>query len=141
MLGRSLGGFYALRSAAYDERLRACVAWGFFYDMSDFESMPPHTQRGFLYVTGRAGDEAKRYLQDALRLEDAAAKLRTPALLLNGAHDPIFPPRQMQLASDALAGAPIELVIEPDGDHCCHNMGQIVRPRMADWIARGLAAA
>ncbi|HZQ63952.1 MAG TPA: alpha/beta fold hydrolase [Gaiellaceae bacterium] len=141
VLGRSLGGFYALRSAAFDERLRACVAWGFFYDMTDFESMPPHTQRGFTYVTGRTGDEARKYLQEALRLEDAAARLRTPALLLNGAHDPIFPPRQMELAARALAGAPIELVIEPDGDHCCHNMGQIVRPRMADWIAKRLAVA
>jgi 2,6-dihydroxypseudooxynicotine hydrolase len=141
VLGRSLGGFYALRSAAGDERLRACVAWGFFHDMSDFDAMPSHTQRGFVYVTGRDGDEGKQYLRESLRLDDVAERLHVPTLLLNGAHDPIFPPRQMELVTEALAGAPVEVVIEPDGDHCCHNMGQIVRPRMADWIANALRAS
>jgi 2,6-dihydroxypseudooxynicotine hydrolase len=141
VLGRSLGGFYALRSAANDDRLRACVAWGFFHDMSDFDSMPEHTQRGFVYVTGRDGADGKEYLRSSLRLDDAAPKLRTPALLLNGAHDPIFPPRQMELVARALRNAPAEIVIEPDGDHCCHNMGQIVRPRMADWVANALRRA
>jgi 2,6-dihydroxypseudooxynicotine hydrolase len=141
VLGRSLGGFYALRSAASDDRLRACVAWGFFYDLSDFDSMPAHTQRGFLYVTRRQGDEGREYLSKSLRLADVASKLRTPALLMNGAHDPIFPPRQMELAAKALSEAPVELVIEPDGDHCCHNMGQVVRPRMADWLAKALRSA
>jgi 2,6-dihydroxypseudooxynicotine hydrolase len=137
VLGRSLGGFYALRSAAADDRLRACVAWGFFYDMSDYESMPAVTQRGFAYVTGLAGDEAVAYLREALRLE-GIPPLRTPSLLLNGANDPIFPARQMELVREALAGAPAEFVVEPAGDHCCHNMGQLVRPRMADWLARAL---
>jgi 2,6-dihydroxypseudooxynicotine hydrolase len=141
VLGRSLGGFYALRSAANDDRLRACVAWGFFHDMSDFDSMPEHTQRGFVYVTGRDGEDGKEYLRSSLQLDDAAPKLRTPALLLNGAHDPIFPPRQMELVTRALRNAPAEIVIEPDGDHCCHNMGQIVRPRMADWVANALRRA
>jgi 2,6-dihydroxypseudooxynicotine hydrolase len=138
VLGRSLGGFYALRSAAYDDRLRACVAWGFFYDMSDYESMPDVTRRGFAYVTGLEGDDAVAYLRESLRLEDAAERLRTPSLLLNGVHDRIFPPRQMELVREAVAGAPAEVVVESDGDHCCHNMGQIVRPRMADWLANAL---
>ena len=30
-------------------------------------------------------------------------------------------------------------ILEMDGDHCCHNMGPIVRPRMADWMAQRLA--
>ena len=138
VLGRSLGGFYALRSAAHDDRLRACVAWGFFYDMSDYESMPPVTQRGFAYVTGLDGADAVAYLRETLRLDDAARRLRTRSLLLNGANDPIFPPRQMELVRGALADAPAEIVVEPEGDHCCHNMGQIVRPRMADWLANAL---
>jgi 2,6-dihydroxypseudooxynicotine hydrolase len=142
VLGRSLGGHYAIRSSAQDPRLRACVAWGFFYDMSDFDTMPPGTQRGFAYVTDRADpDEAKAYLQEALTLEDVAGNLRAPTLLLNGRHDPIFPPRQMELVIDALAAAPIEVVIEEAGDHCCHNMAHLVRPRMADWLVASLRGA
>ena len=141
VLGRSLGGYYALRAAATDDRLRACVAWGFFYDMSDFDTMPPHTQRGFAYVTGLPSfEEGKAYVREALSLEDVAGRLRTPTLLLNGRNDPIFPPRQMELVVEALAGAPVEVVIEEAGDHCCHNMGQLVRPRLADWLAAELRA-
>ena len=135
VLGRSLGGFYALRSGAGDERLRAIVAWAFFHDMEDFEQMPEHTQEGFLYVAGGSKDQ----LLAALDLSDVAADLRAPTLLLNGHNDPIFPPRQMERTIAALANAPKEVVIEPEGDHCCHNMGNIVRPRMADWLARQLA--
>lgn len=136
VLGRSLGGFYALRSGAGDERLRAIVAWAFFHDMEDFEEMPEHTQEGFLYVAGGSRDQ----LLAALDLSDVAADLRAPTLLLNGHNDPIFPPRQMERTIAALANAPKDVVIEPEGDHCCHNMGNIVRPRMADWLARQLGA-
>ncbi|HZQ65471.1 MAG TPA: YqiA/YcfP family alpha/beta fold hydrolase [Gaiellaceae bacterium] len=136
VLGRSLGGFYALRSGAGDDRLRAVVAWAFFHDMDDFEEMPEHTQEGFLYVAGGSRDQ----LLEALDLSDIAADLRAPTLLLNGRNDPIFPPRQMERTIGALTNAALEVVIEPDGDHCCHNMGNIVRPRMADWLARQLGA-
>ena len=137
VLGRSLGGYYALRSGAGDDRLRAVVAWGFFHDMEDFESMPGHTQEGFLYVAGGS----KEHLLAALDLSDVAADLRAPTLLLNGRNDPIFPPRQMERTVAALVNAPKEVVIEPEGDHCCHNLGNIVRPRMADWLGWQLASS
>jgi 2,6-dihydroxypseudooxynicotine hydrolase len=136
VIGRSLGGFYALRSGAGDNRLRAVVAWAFFHDMEDFDEMPEHTQEGFLYVAGGSRDQ----LLAALDLSDVAADLRAPTLLLNGHNDPIFPPRQMERTIAALVNARKEVVIEPEGDHCCHNMGNIVRPRMADWLAQQLGA-
>jgi 2,6-dihydroxypseudooxynicotine hydrolase len=136
VLGRSLGGYYALRSGAGDQRFKAVVAWGFFHDMEDFDSMPAHTQEGFVYVAGGS----KEHLLEALDLSDVAAELRAPTLLLNGRNDPIFPPRQMELTIAALANAPKEVVIEPEGDHCCHNMGNSVRARMADWLAKELRA-
>jgi 2,6-dihydroxypseudooxynicotine hydrolase len=137
VLGRSLGGYYALRSGAADVRLRAVVAWGFFHDMDDFETMPEHTKQGFLYVS----NDSKEHLLAALDLSDVATDLRVPTLLLNGRHDPIFPERQMKRTIAALANAPKTVEIEPDGDHCCHNMGHVVRARMADWLARELTPA
>jgi len=136
VLGRSLGGYYALRAGAGDERLGAVVAWGFFHDMEDFDAMPKHTQHGFVYVAGGS----KNDLVQALDLSDVAENLRAPTLLLNGRNDPIFPQRQMERTIAALVNAPKVVVIEPEGDHCCHNMGNIVRPRMADWLARQLNA-
>ncbi len=141
VLGRSLGGYYALRSAATDDRLAACVAWGFFYDMSDYDTMPAATRRGFAYVTGQPDiDDARTYLQHAFSLHDVAESLSTPTLLLNSRNDPIFPSRQMELVIQALSEVPIEVVIEANGDHCAHNMGHLARPRMADWLAAKLSA-
>ena len=137
VLGRSLGGFYALRSGAGDDRLRAVVAWAFFHDMDDFaRDARAHTGR----ISLRRGRLERTAGGTALDLSDVAADLRVPTLLLNGHNDPIFPPRQMERTIAALANAPKEVVIEPEGDHCCHNMGNIVRPRMADWLARQLEA-
>jgi 2,6-dihydroxypseudooxynicotine hydrolase len=140
VLGRSLGGLYAMRSAARDKRLKACVAWGAFMDMRNFDGMPGHTQDGFAYVSGFSDRaEGKEYLLMALDLSDAIGDLDCPTYVLQGVHDPIFPPSQTELIRDAVAGKPaVELVVEPAGDHCCHNMANTVRPRMADWLARQL---
>ncbi len=140
VLGRSLGGYYAMQSAAMDKRLKVCVAWGGFSDMSDFDGMPPHTRAGFVYVSGYEDlDEGRAYLRETFDLSPVIGSLSCPTLLIQGFHDPIFPPSQTDLLRAGLAGNDqAEIVVEPDGDHCCHNMGQLVRPRMADYLARYL---
>ncbi len=141
VIGRSLGGHYALRSAAFDSRLRACVAWGAFVDMSDWEGMPPHTRDGFVYVTGKSADEAAQYLPIALDIREILDNVECLTYVLQGAHDRIFSAKQTQLLASALADKTnCELVVEADGDHCCHNMAEVVRPRMADWLSRQLLA-
>jgi 2,6-dihydroxypseudooxynicotine hydrolase len=140
VLGRSLGGYYAVRSAAREPRFRACVAWGACFDMSDYDSMPPHTQDGFAYVTGIDDrDEAREYLLDSLDLSDVAVDLRCPTYVVHGFHDVIFSMGQVDKLREQVTNVPIEIAVEQDGDHCCHNMGPIVRPRMADWLANQLA--
>ena len=58
---------------------RACVAWSFFYDLSDFDGFPKHTQQGFAYVSGYDDVEAeKRYVQEALTLADVAEEAHRP---------------------------------------------------------------
>ena len=47
----------------------------------------------------------------------------------------IFGPEQVEKFRRGVTGAELEIQVEEDGDHCCHNMGHIVRPRMADWLA------
>jgi 2,6-dihydroxypseudooxynicotine hydrolase len=140
VLGRSLGGYYAVRAAACEPRLRACVAWGACFDMTDWETMPPHTRDGFVYVTGiQDRDQARAYLMEAVNLSDVIGNLRCPTFVLHGRHDVIFSIAQVEKLREQVSSAPLEIVVEPDGDHCCHNMGPIVRPRMADWIARAIS--
>ena len=142
VLGRSLGGYYAVRSAACDARLRACVAWGACFDLSDLDDMPTHTRAGFAYVTGLDDPEtAREHLRRSIDLADVAGDLRCPTYVLHGHHDAIFSLDQVAKLRNAVTAAPIEIHVEPDGDHCCHNMGAVVRPRMADWMARALDEA
>ena len=142
VLGRSLGGHYAPRSAAADHRFAACCAWGACFDLSDLDSMPPHTRRGFLYVTGiEDEDRAASHLRDSIDLAPVAERISCPTLLLHGAHDAIFGMEQVEKYRDGLVNADLEVQVEEDGDHCCHNMGHLVRPRMADWMADRLEAA
>lgn len=141
VVGRSLGGYYAPRSAAADGRLKAAVAWGTFFDMSDFDSMAPGTAAGFAYVTGAGDFEAGRAAcMERLNLADVAGDLRAPLLIVQGAHDAIFTPRQLDLAIAGFENAQLEVVLREDGDHCCHNIAAIVRPQMASWIADKLGA-
>jgi 2,6-dihydroxypseudooxynicotine hydrolase len=136
VLGRSLGGNYAPRAAAADGRFCVAVAWGACFDMSDFDTMPEHTRRGFLYASGIDDvDEGRAHLQRSLDLSELAAGMRAPLYVLHGRHDVIFSMAQVDHFREAFAHVPLVVDVEEDGDHCCHNMGQVVRPRMADWLA------
>ena len=141
VLGRSLGGHYAPKSAACDDRFAACCAWGACFDLTDLDSMPPRTRAGFHYATGIDDPErARQHLLASLDLAPVAARISCPTLLVHGRHDVIFGLEQVDKFRDGLTGAELEVQVEEDGDHCCHNMGHIVRPRMADWLADRLGA-
>jgi 2,6-dihydroxypseudooxynicotine hydrolase len=139
VLGRSLGGYYSVRSAAREPRLRACVSWGACYDLLDIDDYPPATQAGFLYVTGLDEEAAARERLAAIDLSDVIGELRQPTYLLHGRHDEIFSMRHVDLVRQGAVHAPLEVVVEEHGNHCAHNLAHIVRPRMADWLARQLS--
>jgi hypothetical protein len=84
---------------------------------------------------------ASRDVQDVMRLGDVAGKVRVPTLLLEGIGGRATLGDQMRRVADSLTNAQLEVVLELDGDHCRHNMSQLVRPRMADWLADKLRAA
>jgi 2,6-dihydroxypseudooxynicotine hydrolase len=141
VVGRSLGGYYAVRAAACDPRLKACVAWGACFDISDLDDMPAHTRAGFLYVTREETEEAARErLRRSMDLRDVAGQLDRPTYVVHGVHDTIFSMRQVELLQEHVSPQVLEVDVEQDGDHCAHNMAAIVRPRMADWMARQLGA-
>lgn len=142
VLGRSLGGHYAPKTAACDDRIAACCAWGACFDLSDLDSMPDRTRAGFHYATGIDDPErASEHLLASLDLAPVADRISCPTLVVHGRHDPIFGPEQVEKFRRGLTGADLEIQLEEDGDHCCHNMGHVVRPRMADWLADRLGGS
>jgi 2,6-dihydroxypseudooxynicotine hydrolase len=138
IIGRSLGGYYAARSAAHDGRIRACVAWSVFFKFDFWDRMPRGLKDGFLYVSGKNDeDEAKVYYK-SFTLEEAAPKIRCPLYILQGRLDVIFPPEHAELLAREVRGE-TTLDIEERGTHAAQNLAHVVRPRMADWMARKLA--
>jgi 2,6-dihydroxypseudooxynicotine hydrolase len=140
VLGRSLGGYYAVHSAAHDPRFKACVAWGVLYDLSYYDGMHEPSRSGFAFVAGYKNPaEASKYLKETINLEGQAQRLRCPVYALHGAQDDLIPPSQVDRLRAALRHHPdVTFDLPSDGDHCCHNLYHIVRPRMADWLAERL---
>ena len=139
IIGRSLGGYYSPRSAAHDERIKACVAWAVIYDFSSWNKMSPGLKDGWTYISGSRGwDEAREYFR-SFTLRGSTDKIKCPIYILQGELDDICPPEQARWLADEVKG-PVKLDIVAGGTHCVHNLGHIYRPRMADWLTITLSA-
>ena len=135
VLGRSLGGYYAPLSAAADDRFRVCVAWGGCFKMTDFDIMPEHISRGFLYVSGMTDrEEGRQFLRETIDLSPVAADIRCPTMIMHGRQDAIFSMDQVEMFEKNLVNAPVEIYVEDEGIHCAHNLWHVVRPRMVDFL-------
>lgn len=135
ILGRSLGGHYALRAACLDHRLIACVSWGGFVDMDAWENETPGTRQAWRQAVGGAEeDEARQIVQQALDIRPILSRLTCPTYVLHGALDET-PMQQVDLLRQLASDASLSVDVEPAGDHCCHNLGPAPRVRMADWLA------
>ena len=141
VVGRSLGGYFAARAAAFDPRLRACVIFGALYDLAQLDSIPARTQMGFRFATGiEDPDEAKDAVQARVNLAGIPSRITQPIYILHGALDILIPVAQAQRLHDEVSSVDKTLVIIPDGIHCAHNLYHLVRRPMVDWLAGKLMA-
>lgn len=134
VLGRSLGGHYALRAAAMDDRFVACVSWGGFVQMDDWNFEYPMTKLSWKYVTKSPDLETARLrVKDAIDVRPVLNGLKCPTYIMHGAKDET-PITEVDLVKEFAVNADLVIDIEPEGDHCCHNLGPAPRLRMADWL-------
>ena len=138
LLGRSLGGYYILRAAAWEPKIAALAVFGGCYDLGDWETMPKTILDGFLWTTdSKTYDEARQKMGSA-SLDDCIDKIDCPTIVVHGKKDAIFHYTQAERIAAAL-GEKTDLHIEEDGVHCCHNYGFQYRTLMVDWITNKLA--
>ena len=107
------------------------------YHLRNLASVPAVTRDGFVFVSGsKSVEEAVRFFE-CINLEGVASKIRCPLLVVHGGLDTITP---MENATRLVAEAsgPVETLIWEDSGHCCHDRSHIVRPAMADFMARHL---
>jgi 2,6-dihydroxypseudooxynicotine hydrolase len=142
IIGRSMGGFYAPKTAAIDKRIKALVAWGVMYHLRNLAEVPKHTLEGFIFVSNsKTIEEAKKFYAH-IDLSSYASKITCPTLVVHGGLDVITPlSNATSLINDLKGRVALETMIWDDSVHCCHDRAHIVRPGMADFLRKHLMAA
>jgi pimeloyl-ACP methyl ester carboxylesterase len=136
-VGVSLGGYYVVRAAAFEPRIKALAGVSGPYDFAaGWESMPSLTRETVAHHTGAVSDAQARQRAGELNLRGVAERVSVPCLVVTGKLDSVIPWEQTQRIADAVPGA--EWVLFPDGTHVCNNIPYKYRPLVADWMGAHL---
>jgi 2,6-dihydroxypseudooxynicotine hydrolase len=139
-MGVSLGGYYAIRAAAFEGRLAAVIALALGYRLADsFDRVPVLTREAFVHrLHARDAAQARERLQP-FDLHGVVERVSQPLLVIMGRQDRVFPAEDAEaLVRDA--GGRAELWMFEDGNHVCNNIPYRYRPAQADWMACRLGA-
>jgi len=133
--GVSLGGYYAPRAAAYEKRIKACIALsGPFEWEKIWDGLPELTRETFRVRSHSSSlDEAKQRTRE-LTMVDAAPRITCPIFVVTGRQDRLVPASHAERLAKSVSG-PVELMIVEDGGHNANNRPYRYRSRTADWLA------
>jgi 2,6-dihydroxypseudooxynicotine hydrolase len=136
LYGISLGGYYALRAAAHERRLRAVVSNAGPYRFGDlWHQLPALTRQAFTQRSGASGEADAQRRADLLTLEEVDRVL-CPTLIVSGKLDRIIPFSEAE-RSARIEG--VELVAYETGNHGVTDQAFASRTMMADWMRRHLS--
>jgi dienelactone hydrolase len=153
LIGLSLGGYYAPRAAAFEDRVKAVVAFGAQWDVgarwrvehygkgaSRSNLSAPDTQ--LLWVTGQKTREDALKLLDDFKLDGVAQKIKVPMLVVHGEKDHLVSLDDAKhLANAAPKGELVVTTAEYGGEgHCCMDGMQTGVDLIYDWLAEKLGA-
>jgi len=137
--GVSLGGYYAPRAAAFEKRVRACVALSGPFDFLDaWDGLPELTREAFRVRSHCATTDDARRNAATLSLKGIAGRIACPLFIVAGRQDRVVPWQDAEHLAREARG-PVELLMIPDGGHVANNRGYRWRPQSADWMAEKLA--
>lgn len=136
--GVSMGGYYAARSAAFDQRIKAAVTVGGPYESgSRFDTRPRISRDAFMAYSHAATESAAREIAMSMTLEGVLHRLEQPLLVIFGRKDRLVPFEQ---AERVVREAPnSELVMFDDGNHVCNNYPYLYQPLAGDWLSDQLS--
>ncbi len=138
MWGVSLGGYYAPRAAAFDKRIRACIALGGPFNWAEaWSGLPQLTREAFRVRSHCETQEQARKNAATLTLEGIAQNITCPIFIVNGRLDRIVPAADAERLAREVKG-PVELMMIEDGNHIATNRAYRWRSQSADWMGEQL---
>jgi 2,6-dihydroxypseudooxynicotine hydrolase len=139
--GVSLGGYYAPRAAAFEKRVKACIALSGPYDWGDlWPQLNPLTREAFRVRAKCATAEAAREYGARLTLKGVASNITCPLYIVAGKLDRIVSWQDAERLAREASG-PVELLMIEDGNHVANNRAYRYRTQSADWMGRQLGLA
>jgi 2,6-dihydroxypseudooxynicotine hydrolase len=135
--GQSLGGYMAIRMAAYDPRIKAVAAVSPPYSADVYWNVTLSSLRRELAAL--YGLEESEMGREIHRITLAAwlERLRCPLFVSGGGRDLITPGEEAWRIYEE-ARCEREIAYYPHGGHDCFNVLSDLRPRIAAWLTRQL---
>jgi 2,6-dihydroxypseudooxynicotine hydrolase len=134
--GVSLGGYYAPRAAAYEKRIRACIALSGPFDWSEiWDGLPELTRATFTARSHSKNEAEAKRVAATLTLSQAAEKITCPLFIVAGRQDRLVPAAHAERLAKSVKG-PVELLMVEDGGHNANNRPYRYRSRSADWLSQ-----
>ncbi len=138
--GVSFGGYYAPRAAAFDKRVKACVALSGAYQRSaSFEGRPQMNVEAFRVRSKSANLEEAGKVALRVSLEGVAKNITCPIYIVAGTKDRLTPVDAARKLAAEVSG-PCVLTIVEGGNHVVNNYWYRYRDQTADWMATQLGA-
>lgn len=139
--GVSFGGYYAPRAAAFDKRIKACVALSGAYQRSaSFEGRPRINVEAFRVRSHSADLEAAGKVALRVSLKGIAKNITCPIYIVAGTKDRLTPVDAARQLAAEVSGPCVLSVIE-GGNHVVNNLWYRYRDQTADWMATQLGVA
>ncbi len=91
IIGRSMGGCYAPKTAAIDKRIKALVAWGVMYHLQNLAEVPKHTLEGFMFVSNSRRSKRRRRSTIPLICRSMRRTSNARPMVVHGGLDVITP--------------------------------------------------
>ena len=138
VVGHSLGGCLAIRVAAADERIRACVTNGGSIEMEKGFTAFPRVLRRFGRMLGESIDDAQALgFIERLELSRSAMEMRADLLCLHGGRDELVRDEEARRLVELHPRATLR--VWPDGVHCIYNHAAERNLALTAWISRALS--
>lgn len=140
VFGISLGGYYAARAAAFDARIKACIALSGPYDLAEsWPNMGPLHREAIRIRSHLATEEEARRHAASLTLKGVAERIVCPLYVATGTRDYFAYEQAERLAAEAKG--PVRRAIVENRPHVPDDRDYRYRTDMVDWMTAQLGAA